>query len=350
MRIKLRPVSTMGPAAHRLLMLHAAVGLLGCGGPSPEVSPVATTESPIAYGNADTTHTAVVAVLSPANVQSFQECSGSIVQVQGEIATVLTAAHCCNTYVPTVVVAFGDYSIGEDAVLGGSFSPPVYSVVAGSVYYDPLYSASNGQDHDFCLLQFSGAHSSTATLALPPATGDGLTFASTSPPASSIEHIGFGQTDTSTGNTQRRTGIDSVNLQLSSLIIEFSQGGTRHIPGTCDGDSGGPALLPAGSAQASQVVVGVQSYGDAFSCATATFGVASRVTSEIGPGRFITSYLTGTPTGVRAGVVAPAPASSHWALFATALALLSAGLAQTRAPARTTQGQRLIAEGNRSYP
>jgi hypothetical protein len=290
--------------------------VVGCESPTPDASLVAKIERPIAYGNADTqdAHTAVVAVLSPVNSQSFQECTGSIVQVQNTSGYVLTAAHCCNAYVPTVVVVNRDYSIGENAVFGGSFSPPA-PVVAGSVYYDPLYPTSGGQDHDFCMLQFSGATSETATLALPLASGDGLAL------GSAIEHIGFGQTDESTTNSVRRTGTDLVDA-LSDFALQFSQGGPDQVSGTCDGDSGGPSLFPAGAPQASQSVVGVQSYGDASTCATATFGVASRVTSEIGPGMFITSYLADAPTGVHVAASTPVPACPHWALIATALALL----------------------------
>jgi secreted trypsin-like serine protease len=296
--------------------------LAGCSGAASTDERVGTSRGSIAYGTADVKHTAVVSVLAPVGSSSLQECSGSIVKVANGIGSVLTAAHCCNTYVPTLVVVASDYAIGEnDLGGGGTPSPPVYPVVPGSVFYDAQYT---GNDHDFCLLSFSGATAAMATLALPTSANDGLTL------GSEVEHVGFGMTESSTTNSGRRSGIDTVDTTLTSLIFEFSQGGATHVPGTCDGDSGGPSLLPAGASQSQQVVVGVQSYGNASSCVGETLGGASRVSSEIGAGGFIASYLAGSPIGVRAGgsPPAPAPAGRPWtfALLAAALVVVSTRL------------------------
>ena len=115
------------------------------------------------------------------------------------------------------------------------------------------------------------------------------------------------------------------------------------VPGTCDGDSGGPSLLPAGVAQPQQVVVGVQSYGNSVTCAQVTFGVASRVSSEIGPGMFITSYLENAPVGVQMGAPAPAvPALGGLGNLTLAAALAMVGRRHlTRA--RRLLGRRLPA-------
>lgn len=322
--------------------------LLGCTA-TPQDSTTAgaagARRSAIAYGTLDTVHTAVVAVLAPVGPTELEECTGTIVQVQNGNGYVLTAAHCCNAYVPTVVVVSDDYAVGEAYVSGSpSPVPPVYPVVAGSVVYDALY---DGEDHDFCMLQFSGATADTATIGLPTTSGDGLELGST------VEHVGFGQTQTSPTNTQRRTGTDTIDLALTPLVVEFSQGGPQDIPGTCEGDSGGPSLFPASAAQAQQVVVAVQSYGNATTCAAETLGVGSRVISEIGPGAFITSYLTNSPVGVQAGPdggstgtdasaggtdagagdadagpapsPAPVPAAADWSLAAMAALLLGVG-------------------------
>jgi len=294
--------------------------LVGCSGAASPDERVGTSRAPIAYGTADVKHTAVVSVLAPVGSDSLQECSGSIVKVANATGYVLTAAHCCNTYVPTLVVVASDYAIGENDLGGGTPSPPVYPVVPGSVFYDAQYT---GNDHDFCLLAFAGATAGTATLALPTSASDGLVL------GSEVEHVGFGMTESSTTNSGRRSGIDTVDTALTSLVFQFSQGGSSHVPGTCDGDSGGPSLLPAGASQSQQVVVGVQSYGNASSCVDETLGGASRVSSEIGDGRFITSYLAGSPIGVRAGSAAsPAsvPAGRPWtiALLAASLVVVSA--------------------------
>jgi hypothetical protein len=300
-------------------MVASAVAV-GCSGPDVRDTRLGTTRSPIAFGTLDTSHTAVAAVLAPVGSSAFQECTGSIVaEVSGE-GYVLTAAHCCNSFVPTVVVASNDYAAGEAALGGATPVPPVYGVIPGSVYYDAQYDGAGG--HDFCMLRFAGATASIATLALPSSSSDGLQL------GSQVEHIGFGITDTTNSNTQRRSAIDKVDLQLTNLLIEFSQGGANRIPGTCEGDSGGPTLLPAGAAQAQQVIVGVQSFGNSSSCTGETLGAASRVTSAIGPGQFITSYLAGTPIGVHAG--GSAPAVGAWTLVALAIALLTVGRLATR--------------------
>jgi secreted trypsin-like serine protease len=280
---------------------------------------VGAIRSPIAYGTLDTRHTAVVALLSPVGTSELQECSGSIVAVTGGEGYVLTAAHCCNTYPPTIVVASNDYAAGEAYLSGGVPAAPVYGVARGSVYYDASYDNAGG--HDFCMLRFAGAGTGLATLELPTSASDGLQL------GSQVEHVGFGLTEATAMNTQRRAGIDAVDQQLTSLLLLFSQGGANHVPGTCEGDSGGPSLLPAGAAQSQQVITGVQSYGNASSCTQETLGGASRVSSAIGTGQFITSYLAGTPIGVNAGGSGtPAPAGGPWMYVVLGAALMAAGL------------------------
>jgi hypothetical protein len=311
--------------ASRPLAIAGALALLaGCSDTGFQDDRVGTTRSTIAYGTVDATHTAVVSVLAPVGTQSLQECSGSLVGVTSGTGYVLTAAHCCNTFTPSIVVAGNDYSVGEAYLSGAAPSAPAYAVVPGSVYYDAQYA---GADHDFCMLEFSGASAGMATLALPTSASDGLAI------GTHIEHVGFGMTDTNTTNSRRRTGTDTVDQTLTPLVFEFTQGGASHIPGTCDGDSGGPSLVPAGAAQSQQVVVGVQSYGNATTCAQETIGGASRVSSEIGPGGFVTSYLQGTPIGIRAGAPAsptPVPASAPWSLALIAVALVIVSKAHAR--------------------
>ena len=251
-----------------------ALPLGGCSGPSAGEGRVAMTRSSIAYGMIDTRHTAVVALLSPVGTSQVQECTGNIVALAGGQGYVLTAAHCCNMYPPTIVVASNDFSVGVPYLSGGVPTAPVYAVVPGSVYFDASYDHAGG--HDFCMLTFAGAGSGLVTLALPTSANDGLQI------GTQVEHVGYGITDTSNTNTLRRTGADAVDLGLTPLLLEFSQGGASHVPGTCDGDSGGPSLVPAGAPQSQQTVVGIQSFGNASSCAQETLGGASRVSSAIG--------------------------------------------------------------------
>jgi hypothetical protein len=279
--------------------LLGSVALAGCSsasGPDRSEDPVAQAQSPIAYGTADTAHTAVVGVLANAGGGSYSACSGTVVQVKNGQGYVLTAAHCCNMGSPTIVVMANDYSVGEPYLGGGNPAPPVFKVVAGSVFYDTQY---DGQDHDFCMLKFSGATASTPVIPVALPGQDGLVL------GVMVEHVGFGITDNNQNNSSRRTGTEKLDQNLTGLILQWSQGGGSHIPGPCEGDSGGPALIPAGAPQGSQKVVGTTSYGDSASCSGATLGVASRVTSETGATGFITNFLNDAPTGTPGGTAVP---------------------------------------------
>ena len=225
-----------------------ALGLVlasGCSSPEGDLQPAATVESPIAFGALDATHTAVVALLSPVGTTQLQQCTGSVVRVSGGQGTVLTAAHCCNTFIPTVVVAASSYVGGKQSLGGGTPQPPSYAVVPGSVYYDALYAQDSGLDHDFCMLAFSGARQACprSRFRRAPTASSWGRSSSTSATAS----------PRAAATAQRMSGTDAVDQQLTPLLfLRFSQGGPDSTPGTCDGDSGGPSLLPATAAQAQQ--------------------------------------------------------------------------------------------------
>jgi hypothetical protein len=162
------------------------------------------------------------------------------------------------------------------------------------VWFDAQY---NGNDHDFCMLQFP-APAGAAVIPVAQPGADGLSL------GVQVEHVGFGQTDTSSANTGRRHETSPVDQSLTALIAQSSQGGASQVPGLCEGDSGGPGLLPAGAAQSAQMVVMTTSFGASTTCATNTSSTCSRVTSETGPGGFITNYLADTPSGTQAGSAA----------------------------------------------
>jgi len=286
----------------RRLSLSAVVlsslALVSCSSTGPESAddPLGTAASAIAYGTADTTHTAVVAILGSI-ADGFVECSGTVVQVKGTVGYVLTAAHCCNTGSPDVVVLGDDYAAAAAAFAQGvPPTAPAYAVTAGSAHYDALYDPSAAApDHDFCMFTFA-APADTAVIPVAQPGEDGLTL------GAEVEHVGFGVTDTSTSNTGRRTATAPADLQLTAALLESSEGGSAHVPGTCDGDSGGPALTPAGAAQSQQRVAGTTSFGNGPTCTANTSDVCSRVSSETGPSGFITSFLNDAPSGT----VAPA--------------------------------------------
>jgi hypothetical protein len=179
------------------------------------------------------------------------------------------------------------------------------------------------------MLKFSGATASTPTIALPTSTSDGLAV------GSQVQHVGFGITQTGALNSVRMAGTDTVTGPLTSGTLQFAQGGDADIPGTCDGDSGGPSLLPATASQAQQVVVGVQSYGNSTTCVGETLGVASRVSSAIGPRGFITSYLPA------AALPAAVPAASRLQMALLAFALFVIEIGRGLRP-NHTKGQRPV--------
>jgi MYXO-CTERM domain-containing protein len=262
----------------------AALALAGCSSaPQALDGPTAETQSRIVYGTADTTHTAVVALLNP-DGGGYDECSGTIVQVANGIASVLTAAHCCNDTQPTIVIMSSDYSVGVPYINSSNPPAPTYAVITSSVQYDPGYNGNAAAPiDDFCMLQFNAPAS---TPVIPVATGnDGLAVGTT------VEYVGFGTTQNNQDNTLRNHASAPVDQLVTTTYFQYTEGGSTHIGGPCEGDSGGPALLPAGAPQAQQKVVGTTSYGDQ---ACTQYGVSMRVTSQTGPGGFITTYLSGT--------------------------------------------------------
>src|SRR5262245_11527365 len=125
----------------------ASVALLGCSGePLVDDAPsLGETDEAILYGQPDTTHQAVVAVLG-----SPSECTGTIVAVSGNYGFVLTAAHCVTLDTPQYVVQGNDYN---------SSSAIVYPVV--SFKADPNY---NQQVYDFGMVKFTGASGATPVI------------------------------------------------------------------------------------------------------------------------------------------------------------------------------------------
>lgn len=245
------------------------------------------THQEIIGGTLDSAHTAVVALLLTDGTSGYGSCSGSVVKVENGVGYVLTAAHCCGGETqepnirPNIVVAAADYGNYFQDIGNPNPNPPAYAVIASSVSYDQAY---DGSTHDFCMLQFSGAPANMPTVKLP-TTSDGLSL------NDSLEFVGYGKTNASAqnSNSQRYHLTGPVDQQVGTLAIRYgeTQGGV------CNGDSGGPALLPAGAAQAQQTVVAVASYVSAATCDG--YAVSSRVSSAMGTNGFITNYLAGVP-------------------------------------------------------
>lgn len=231
--------------------------------PSP-FERVATADGEIIGGSPDNTHTAVVAVLT-----GQSECTGTIIKVSGSNGYVLTAAHCCND--PS--------DQPEQVALGLDYTNATYkNVIAASVTPDPGY---NGNTHDFCMLQFSGASGATPVIPAMTPAQDNLQI------GTMLDFVGYGIAGTPQNhdeNNSTRMHKTGTLTDVDSLTVEYSEQG--NLGGPCNGDSGGPALTLG----ANPVVAAVTSYGDQ-NCNV--YGVSGRVSGVYNS--FILPYLNGQP-------------------------------------------------------
>lgn len=220
---------------------------------------VGRTSSAIINGTPDTTHQAVVTVLS-GTAEETEICSGTIVKVDPEthIGWVLTAAHCVGV-APQVVLQGDDFN-----------SPEALHYAVVDYLANPNYDQNGDADQvdDFAVIRIAGVDESTPVI--PIATSpDGLGSGKT------ITAIGFGRTDLIRSNTDDTNTIRrSVQLTVSDtsqMQISYDMSAR----GICQGDSGGPDLYDNGSGVK---VVAVHSFvaGDCDGT-----GVSGRVTGEL---------------------------------------------------------------------
>ena len=250
-----------------LTLLTALVGAPGCDTPEAgkQAERVATNAAPIINGTPDTTHTAVVAVLG----NNFS-CSGTILQVANGRGYVLTAGHCCPAgNFPNQVVIGNNYQTGTP-----------HAIVAGTVVRDSCYDNCPGSTDDVCMLQFNAPAGTPFIPPMTPAT-DNLS------PGVNLTYVGYGITASPPGgfNSTRRTVTKPIDT-VDSYFISYAN---PSVSGTCEGDSGGPALEVVNGVEQ---VAGVTSYGDQ---ACTQLGVSIRTKSVYAD--FIQPYLAGmTPS------------------------------------------------------
>jgi hypothetical protein len=231
---------------------------------------VGSLRQPIVGGMEDTTHQAVIALISVDSLthpMHGETCTGTVIAVDGGAGIVLTAAHCFEHFDagwPMVAVMGDDYSDFLDA------GRPVRDVLL-----HPFYShlSGGGFADDFALLRFDVPSGLMPVPALPPELDD-LQI------GTPLTLVGFGFTNHTDVNT-RRMEITRPLWQLDDTQLAFDQ--SHGAGGQCQGDSGGPALY-AGH------VAGVISYGDT---ACAMSGVSGRV-SNVYDG-FVATYLRNEP-------------------------------------------------------
>ena len=246
------------------LILALPLAIVGCeGDPGEPAEKVVVVASPIIGGVLDTTDTAVVAVLG-----SNFACSGTIIQVTGTTGYVLTAGHCCPQGNPPLKVVMGnDYNSGQQ-----------FNVIGGSALQDSCYENCPGSTDDVCMLKFSGATQGTTPVipAMTPQT-DQLVI------GEMLTYVGYGLTQPPPGqNSKRRSVVKGIGT-LDPYFVEYDN---PSASGTCEGDSGGPAIA---STPSGNQVAAVTSYGDQ-SCTS--LGASIRTSSVYTD--FIAPYLAGT--------------------------------------------------------
>ncbi|MFW5740276.1 MAG: S1 family peptidase, partial [Myxococcota bacterium] len=223
-------------------------------------------EEAIIYGDLDYTHQAVVAVFANGGV-----CTGTIVDVQGSSAYVLTAAHCVTTSGPTALWP-GQITVA----MGNDYDYATQYFDVAEVEFHPLYDGTDGSANDFGMLRITGTSSSTPYI--PPLTPaeDSLQV------GTNVNLVGYGRTESGYNNSERRIVQKPID-DLSSAWLMFDQTGTSG--GTCQGDSGGPALTLG-----AERVAAVTSFGTGANCAAD--GYSGRVSTVYDS--FVKPFIDGT--------------------------------------------------------
>lgn len=213
-------------ALPRRLAGIAALALAACAAPG-----LSTTESAIRGGSVDDADPAVAA-LSVLGFYGY--CTATLISHH----TVLTAGHCNLDGLDAIEADFGTRS---DA--------PSQSIDVVGVKLHPMYTAE-GKPYDLALMKLASDPVGITPVTLnatPLADGDAGRM---------LRHVGFGVTDDATGAGGGTKRTVSYPLhRIDALLIYSGDTGKQ----TCDGDSGGPALMTTG--QGTELLVGVVSDG-----------------------------------------------------------------------------------------
>jgi uncharacterized protein (TIGR03382 family) len=213
-------------ASPRRLAGVAALALAGCAAPG-----LSTSESGIRGGSVDDADPAVAA-LSVLGLYAY--CTATLISQH----TVLTAGHCNLDGLDAIEADFGTRS---DA--------PAQSIDVVAVKLHPMYTAE-GKPFDLAVMKLAADPAGIAPVALNAAPlGDADV-------GRMLRHVGFGVTDdgTGAGGGTKRT-VSYALHRIDAMLIYSGDAGKQ----TCDGDSGGPALMPTG--QGGELLVGVASDG-----------------------------------------------------------------------------------------
>ena len=231
----------VGCVRRSALILMLAVG--GCVGAATTGG--GAVEERIIGGAADGADPAVVVIyLNQPGHADGQLCTGEVISPH----VVLTAAHCAGGADPSVTNMLFRVYLGSD--FGAATTATM--LPASAAHYHPDFDASN-----------LGAGSDVGVIVLRdalPATLVPLPFNRASMDAGfdgrTVRFVGYGLDNATTqtgGGIKRATTTTLTNH--TSLLLHFSDGTHE----TCNGDSGGPALM---TLDGRDTIVGLTSYGD----------------------------------------------------------------------------------------
>jgi secreted trypsin-like serine protease len=263
-------------ASMRLSALALAAAA-GCMGPLP----VGIDRAAIIGGSNDTGDPAIVVLyMTTPGQQGGALCTGEVISPH----VVLTAAHCTGGENPSVTNATWRVFTGTDfATATAANLLPVKEA-----HYNPKFDVNNlagGNDVGVAILQ------SPLSITPLPINRTPLDATYAGQP---VRLVGYGL-----DNAQAQTGAgvkrqtSTTLTDVSPLLLHFSDGAHE----TCNGDSGGPALMTIGGRE---VIVGLTSYGDA---ACAMGGYDTRVDAMLA---FIDSYVQANdPPGAQSSPPSP---------------------------------------------
>lgn len=188
---------------------------------------------------------------------SIAYCSGTLISP----TVFLTAAHCGFLGTPTVNVTFDEtYTSGSTTYSGTFHADPDFR---------PGTNAQSGQNPDIAVVVFPTAIPGIVPASLPTAgLLDQLWASGALDQSSQFTSVGYGDSafingpggKTTTHLQARNTAVGSFN-SLTAAYLHLSENSGNG--GTCNGDSGGPNFLGAGSGETS-VIAGTTITGDTY--------------------------------------------------------------------------------------
>jgi len=256
-------------------LLLAVSTLAACTEEGPHFDPAVVAEAnlPIINGDPDNDRDAVVLVFS-----NQSACTGTIIDVVGTDAFVLTAAHC-----------FGQGQV-QGIVIGDNYNSPDAVLQMTDFETHPQYDPNNQYVYDFAMMRVTGANASTPIIPVLTPPEDDLQ------PGRTLIHVGYGRTQDGGQPSPQRLQGSSVLDQVGQIQIGWDQSTGK---GICQGDSGGPNLVDTPNGER---VAGVNSFVVGSCLSYAVSGRPSSIYDSfivpfVGPGGSVASSTSATTVG-----------------------------------------------------